>query len=45
MQETANIAVPTSTNVESQSATIRSVEMFEWRSFSAFLNLSVFFDL
>ena len=45
MQETANVSVPTSTNVESQSETIRSVEMFEWRSFSAFLNLSVFFDL
>lgn len=45
MQETANVVIPTSSNIEAISQTIRTNEITAWRSLSLFLNLSVTFDL
>lgn len=45
MSESANIAIPTSTHYDALNETIRTNDIFEWRAFSLYLNLSVSFDL
>ncbi len=45
MSESANVTIPTSTHYDALNETIRTNDIFEWRAFSLYLNLSVSFDL